>query len=120
MREGEEGKTREEQRRKDEKCVVEVRGLSLVAFGKSPNAQRGSGSQGEKQRTSLRSLPPPSLLLPPCTPTCTLSSCSHYSVFVFVCVCVCLFPAFVFMCICVKEVFHASVLLSHLLGSQIS
>lgn len=29
----------------------------MVAFGKSPNAQRGSGTQGEKQRTSLPPYP---------------------------------------------------------------
>lgn len=71
--------------------------LSLAPFGKSPNAQRGSGSQGEKQRTSL----PPPLLLPllhppPPSPAVPITLCFCVGFFLFfffflllTCACVC-------------------------------
>lgn len=71
MQEEQWAKLRREERR-SARCR---QGCVRPPFGKSPNVHRGSGSQGERQRTSL----PRSLLHPPGAPACTLSSCSHYS-----------------------------------------
>lgn len=64
----------EESRRSGRRNAARGAGrLCLPPFGKSPNVHRGSGSQGERQRTSLPPSLPPSQppSLPASSPRCT-------------------------------------------------